>query len=192
MSLHEDAGTSHLLLTQLSEQQSVFLVHAFAYGRQVEQLTPAKQVVPKQHPFAHEVVVHSHVPLTHCWPAAHCGPLPQLQTPLAHPSERVGSHETHAFPPIPHVVCDGGSHVFPLQQPVAHVCEQPRHTWLTHVLVPHETHALPAPPHWPLLVPGWHAPFESQHPWQLVPLHTHCPLTHDRPLLHAGLFPHVH
>jgi hypothetical protein len=30
VSRHEDAGTSHLLLTQLSEQQSVFLVQALA------------------------------------------------------------------------------------------------------------------------------------------------------------------
>lgn len=66
VSLHEDAGTSHLLLTQLSEQQSPFLVHAFAYGRQVAQLTPAKHWVPKQQPLAHEVALHTHVPLTHC------------------------------------------------------------------------------------------------------------------------------
>ena len=89
VSRHEDAGTSHLLLTQLSEQQSVGLVQAFAYGRHVVQLTPAKQVVPKQQPFAQDVAVHWHVPATHCWPAAHCAPLPQLQVPFEHPSARV-------------------------------------------------------------------------------------------------------
>jgi hypothetical protein len=192
VSRHEDAGTSHLLLTQLSEQQSVFWVQAFAYGRQVVQLTPAKHVLPKQQPFAQEVALHTHAPATHCWPAAHCGPLPQLHVPLEQPSESVGSHETHAFPLFPQVVTDGVSHVLPLQQPDAQVSEQPSHTWLTHVLVPHDRHALPPPPHWVLLVPDWHTPFESQHPWQLVPLQTHCAPTHERPLLHAGLLPHVH
>jgi hypothetical protein len=74
VSRHEDAGTSHLLLTQLSEQQSVFLVHAFAYARHDAQLTPAKHWLPKQQPFAQDVVLQTQFPPTHCWPAAHCGP----------------------------------------------------------------------------------------------------------------------
>jgi hypothetical protein len=66
VSRHEDAGTSHLLLTQLSEQQSVFMVHALAYARHVVQFTPAKHVLPpKQQPFAHDVALQTHVPLTH-------------------------------------------------------------------------------------------------------------------------------
>jgi hypothetical protein len=155
VSRHEEAGTSHLLLTQLSEQQSVFLVQALLYGRHVAQLTPAKHVVPpKQQPFAQDVALQTHVPLRHCWPAAHCGPLPQLHDPFEQPSATIVLHEVHALPLPPQFVTDGGSHVLPLQQPVVQVCEQPSHTWLTHVLVPHDTHAAPPPPHWVLAVPS--------------------------------------
>ncbi len=66
VSLHDDAGTSHRPLTQLSEQQSVFFVHVLLYARHVAQLTPAKHDVPKQQPFEHEVVLHTHEPFTHC------------------------------------------------------------------------------------------------------------------------------
>jgi hypothetical protein len=130
VSKHEDAGTSHLLLTQLSEQQSVGLVQALAYGRHVAQLTPAKHVVPpKQQPFAQDVALQTQVPPTHCWPAAHCGPLPQLHVPvLEQPLASIGSHAVHALPLLPQVLTDGVSHVLPLQQPEAQVCEQPSHT----------------------------------------------------------------
>lgn len=192
VSLHVDAGTSHLLFTQLSEQQSVFLVHAFAYARQVEQFTPAKQVVPKQQPFAHDVALHTHVPPTHCWPAAHCGPVPQLHAPLAQPSASIGSHEMHALPLVPQVVSEGVSHVLPEQQPDWHVVEHPAHTLLTHVLPPQSTHADPPAPQAVPCVPDWHSPLMSQQPAQFVPLHTHWPLTHDRPFWQAAPVPHMH
>jgi hypothetical protein len=34
----------------------------------VAQLTPTKQLVPKQQPLLHEVGVHVHCPFTHAWP----------------------------------------------------------------------------------------------------------------------------
>ena len=156
-------------------------------------MTPAKQVVPKQHPFAHEVALHSHDPLTHCWPAAHSGPLPQLHAPLAQPSDSVGSHDVQALPPVPQVVCDGVSHVLPLQHPEVHVIEHPAHAWFRHAPpLPQLTHCEPLPPHAVACVPVWQTPLVSQHPAQLVALHTHIPLTHERPLPHAGLLPQVH
>jgi hypothetical protein len=98
----------------------------------------------------------------------------------------------HAFPLLPQFVTDGVSHVLPLQQPEVHVSKQAWHVWLTHALVPHEMHALPPPPHWVLFVPGWHTPFASQHPRQLVPLHMHWPPTHAWPPAHAARPPQVH
>jgi hypothetical protein len=62
--LQEVAGTSQVPLTQLSEQQSVLAEHFWWYERQVAQLTPGLQVVPKQHPFAQVVVLQTQAPFT--------------------------------------------------------------------------------------------------------------------------------
>jgi hypothetical protein len=57
--------------------------------RQVPPLAPQEpasvtvtQVVPEQHPVEHELELHTQFPPTHCWPAAHAGPLPQAHVPL--------------------------------------------------------------------------------------------------------------
>ncbi len=98
----------------------------------------------------------------------------------------------HALPPVPHVACEGVSHVLPLQQPVVHVTEHPAQALFTHAPpVPQSTQADPLPPHAPACVPGWQTPFTSQQPAQFVPLHTHWPLTQERLFEHAGLFPHM-
>jgi hypothetical protein len=96
--LHDEAGTSHLPFTQLSEQQSVFPEHGCAYERHVAQLTPGKQAVPKQQPFAQDWALHTQEPPMHSWPAAHGGPPPQLQVPFVHPSATVALHEVQALP----------------------------------------------------------------------------------------------
>jgi hypothetical protein len=62
VSLHADAGTSHVPFTQLSEQQSVFCLHDLWNGRHVAQFTPTKHCEPEQHPFVHDVASHTHVP----------------------------------------------------------------------------------------------------------------------------------
>jgi hypothetical protein len=62
--LHDVAGTSHVPLTQLSEQQSVFFVHFWWKDKHVWQLTPGKHVPPEQQPFAQDVALHTHAPLT--------------------------------------------------------------------------------------------------------------------------------
>src|SRR2546425_236460 len=69
--LQADAGTSQLPLTQLSEQQSVLRAHAWWNDLHVWQLTPTKQVAPKQQPLAHDWTLHTHAPPTHAWPLAH-------------------------------------------------------------------------------------------------------------------------
>jgi hypothetical protein len=128
-------------------------------------LTPAKHVVPKQQPFAHEVVVQVQAPPTHCWPAAHSGPEPQVHEPLPHPSASVGSHEVHAAPPLPQFVTEGVSHVLPLQQPDAQVTEHPAHALPMHAPPePQLVHAAPPEPHALPWDPVWQTPLPSQHP----------------------------
>jgi hypothetical protein len=91
----------------------------------------------------------------------------------------------------PHVFTDGVSHVLPLQQPVVHVIVQPWQALFTHWLPPVQVaQAMPPEPHAPGRLPGWHALFAQQPPGQLVPLHTHAPLTHARPAPHAAFAPH--
>jgi hypothetical protein len=191
---HDDAGTSHRPpALQLSEQQSLSFAHDLAYGRHVEQFTPTKHAVPKQQPFVHEVALHWHAPLTHCWPLAHCVPPPHVHEPEAlQPSASVGSHATHACPGLPQAPTDVGVlHVLPLQQPAqvwAHVWQAP----MLQALAPQSAHEPPNAPQTCGSVPVWHLPFVSQQPWQLVPLHTHLPFTHARPCVASqeGLLPH--
>jgi hypothetical protein len=60
------------------------------------------QLRPLQHPVAHEVVVHAHIPLTHACPLA---------------------HDVHAAPPVPHALVVPPATHWPLalQHPPAHV-----------------------------------------------------------------------
>jgi hypothetical protein len=60
-----------------------------------------------------------------------------------------------APPPAPQLASEGGvSHVAPLQHPLVHVLEHPRHTPLEHVLVPQSAQALPPAPHTACDMPG--------------------------------------
>jgi hypothetical protein len=132
VSLHDDAGTLQVPFTQLSEQQSVFLVQDLWYARHVAQLTPTMHVAPLQQPFVHDAGSHTQAPPTQCWPAEHATPAPHLHAPPPQLSVRFGSHATHAEPPPPHAVIDGVVQVLPEQQPLAHVIEHPAHAPLMH------------------------------------------------------------
>ncbi len=157
------------------------------------QFTPGKHCVPKQQPLAQEFALHSQLPPMHCDPVGQGGPPPQLQVPFVHPSAKVALHVVHALPFEPQKAADVGvSQVAPLQHPLAQFCEQPVHALLTHGKLPQLAQDPPKAPHAVELVPSWHTPFWSQHPAQFVPLHTHWPLTHERPFEQAGPPPHVH
>jgi len=108
-------------------------------------------------------------------------------------SATVVSQATQVPPFPPQAEGDGGVwHVEPVQQPEVHVCEQPMHTCPTQVLVPQSAQALPAPPHWVLLVPIWQTSLLSQQPFgQLVALQTHEPFTQARPEPHWRCVPHM-
>jgi hypothetical protein len=133
----------------------------------------------EQHPFGHDVELHTHAPLEQICPASHGGPDPHWQAPLVHRSDWVGEHTVHAPPLVPHVegACD--SQVAPLQHPFGHVALHPVHTLLTQFWVdPHGLQSEPPPPQAVPEVPGRQV-VPEQHPvGHDVPLHTHAPLTH--------------
>jgi hypothetical protein len=191
--LQEVAGTSQVPPTQLSEQQSVFTEHFWWNERQVAQLTPGLQVVPKQHPFEQVVLLQTQAPFTQAWPVEHCAVPPQVQTPLVQASARVVLQVAHAPPFLPQLARLGVSQVLPEQQPVVHVCAHPWHTLLTQVLAPHEAQAAPPEPHAPCWLPGWQTPLASQQPpGQLAASQTQAPETQARPAPHGAPLPQLH
>ncbi len=194
VTLQELAGTSQVPLTQLSEQHCVFCVHFWWKERHVAQLTPGKQVVPKQQPLAHDVVLHVQLPATHCWPGAHALLTPQVHAPFVQLSARFGSQATHAPPFAPQFCNDGGSHVLPEQQPLVHVCEHPVQALFVHCAPPgHATQPMPPDPHAPGWLPGWQTPLPSQQPFgQAAAVQRQEPPTQAVPAPHAGPPPHVH
>lgn len=147
---------------------------------------------PLQHPFGQEAALHTQTPPTHAWPDGHADPDPQAHTPPVHELEAPGSQAAHAAPPVPHVPIEGALHVLPVQQPDAHVCEQPWHEPFAHALPPeHATHAAPPVPH----APGdgdVHTLPLQQPLGQELALHTHVLPTHACPEAHARPDPHVH
>jgi hypothetical protein len=148
--------------------------------------------VPEQQPFEHEAAVHWQLPDTHTCPAEQAGPPPQEQLPPWHRSATVELHEVQALPPAPQFVVEGVSQVLPLQQPEVHVCEQPSHTLLTQLPVPHEPQALPPDPHAAFWLPGMHTLPWQHPPGQLAALQTHAPPTQARPAPQAAPVPHLH
>jgi len=72
-----------------------------------------------QHPLGHDAELQMHSPPTHCWPAAHAGPPPQLHCPVVQPSATNAVHETHAAPKVPHEPGPGASQFAPAQHPEA-------------------------------------------------------------------------
>jgi hypothetical protein len=89
-------------------------------------------VVPLQHPVVHEVASHAQAPPAQCWPAAHAALVPQEHAPFVHAGERLGSHATHAAPPIPHVASEDVVQALPAQHPFGHDCELHTHCPLRH------------------------------------------------------------
>lgn len=96
------------------------LAHAVPPVPHAVALLPARQLVPLQQP-SHEVASHTQAPPTQCWPAAHAGPLPQRQAPVAsHVLEIRGSQTRHCAPGAPHDAAERVVHVEPAQHPVGH------------------------------------------------------------------------
>jgi hypothetical protein len=191
--LQDVAGTSQLPATQLSVQQSVLVEHFWWNERQVAQLTPAKQIAPKQQPFAQVVALQTQAPPMHACPGAHAGFAPHVQAPFVQPFASEGLQAVHAPPLLPQVATDGTSHVFPEQHPVAHVCAQPSQALFTHCVPPAQaTQVAPPKPHAVATLPGWQAPFWQQPDGQLAASHTHAPPTQASPAEHGGFPPQAH
>jgi hypothetical protein len=172
MSLQALTGTSHLPLTQLSEQQAVLPPHGWWKAAQVEQLTPAKQVeVPKQQPPTHEAAVHwqvADVPLpTHTRPGPHAGEVPHLHVPVD-VSQRLVVLEAQVpqvLPPLPQLVSFSFASATQLEPPALQQPVQP-------------TQPLQTPPvqPWPDAAQLLQAPPFLPHALALVgPLVTHAP-----------------
>lgn len=122
----------------------------------------------------------SHVPAAVQQPLGH-EPPPHVQAPAVHDSP--DAHAAHATPPVPQAApdCDEvGTHVLPLQQPVAHeVASQTHRPAVLHSWpVAHVAHAAPAVPHDALDCDpkGTHAPVAEQQPLgQVFASHPHDP-----------------
>ncbi len=133
-------------------------------------------VPPLQQPFGHVLASHEQVPLV----VSH--------SPLV--------HDTHAAPPVPHIVADSevyATHVLPLQQPFGHEVALHTHCPLVvlHICpVPHAAHAAPPVPHDALVSEAYGSHVEPlQQPFgHEVASHTHCPVfvLHSWPVLQAA------
>jgi hypothetical protein len=148
---HELGGISHLPATQLSVQQSVLVLQVWWKPLHVLQLTPTKQLLPKQQPLAQLVVSHTQVALA---------PVPEQrvpdgQAPPVEPHTQLFDAESQrlvvvpaqvmqAAPAAPHSVSVSGvMQDEPLQQPFGHSVElQPEQTPSAFGGWPHEP---PAP-----------------------------------------------
>jgi hypothetical protein len=133
---HDVAATSHLPLTQLSLQQSVFCAQVWWKPLHVAQLTPTRQVLPEQQPLAQLVVSQMQVALVpepeQRVPDGHGPPVePQTHASLVVSQRFVDdvAQVTQAVPGEPHDVSLSVVQVAPVQQPVEHNVElQPEQT----------------------------------------------------------------
>ncbi len=75
-------------------------------------------VFPEQQPLGQETESQTQAPLIHLWPPPHAGPVPHVQVPFVQVSACVGSQVMQDAPPVPQLVGDGATHVFPEQQPL--------------------------------------------------------------------------
>ncbi len=150
--------------------------------------------IASQQPSGQDAAVHWQVPPTHCWPAEHCAPAPQLHAPAAEqPSARKGSHATHACAFCPHVASERVLHVLPVQHPFVQVAAQPLHVPLAHVSAPGQLmHCEPAAPQAAAVVAVTHAPVAVQQPVHEVESQTHAPPTQRWPAAHGLPAPHMH
>ncbi len=173
---------------------------------------PSWHTSPTQHPLQ-EMPSHTQLPATQRWPAAHEAPPPQLQRPLVHPSDALGSHEAQAPPIAPQLVAAIAAHTSPSQQPdvqeVASQAQRPelqcwpgRHAGpIPHPHAPlaehaslsegsHATQLAPATPQVVMARRRHVAP--SQHPeGHDVASQTQSPTTQRCPALHADASPHA-
>ena len=159
---------------------------------QLTQLTPTKQLAPKQQPLRHDCTLQTHAPFTHAWPLRQGLPPPHEHAPAAQLSEVFGWQAAQAAPLTPHVASDGGLQVSPEQQPA----QDSAHAWQTPLEqtppLLQTSQAIPPAPHAAPVLPGRQAPF-WQHPLgQPTALHTHLPAAQASPSPHAGRLPQVH
>lgn len=146
------------------------------------------QRLPLQQPLGHEVASHVQTPPTQRWPSTHGAPLPHVQLPLEHPSDR-RSHATHAPPSVPHALAPGLTQLDPEQHPEAQVVAlQSEQAPATQTPEAHVVHALPPLPHAAVVPPGMHS-VPAQQPPHEVASQTHAPPTQCWPAEHAGPAP---
>jgi hypothetical protein len=151
---------------------------------------PATHWPAAQQPVGQLAALHTHAPLTHCWPAAQAAPVPQLQLPLVQLSAVSASQAVQFRPAEPHCAAVGVVQVFPWQHPLAqlvgsHTQVPPLQRWpaaqagpLPQVHAPAEhmseapsqaTQVSPPMPHW-ALVGSWQVPLKQQPLGQLAAL----------------------
>jgi hypothetical protein len=153
---------------------------------------PMLQTLPLQQPLAHEVGLHTHAPATHCWPATHAGPPPQLQAPLVQPSASRMLQLKQAPPGVPQVEAESVMQLPLSQQPLGQLVRSqvhlpPTHSWPD----AHVAQAAPPEPHAPLALPARQV-VPLQQPLHEVALHTHLPRTHCWPAAHGPpVVPHT-
>jgi hypothetical protein len=85
-----------------------------------------------QHPLAHEVASHAQALGLQCWPGAHPALVPHSHAPPMQAVASIGSHATHAAPPIPHVASEDALHALPAQHPFGHDAALHTHCPLRH------------------------------------------------------------
>jgi hypothetical protein len=93
---------------------------------QAELEAPAAQVDPAQQPLGQDVPSQTQAPARQRCPAAHAGPVPQAQAPLARHWSAVIPHAAQAPPPLPQAASDGVRQAPAAQQPFGQ--ETPSHT----------------------------------------------------------------
>lgn len=179
---------------QLSASPAVHCVHMLPSVPQSLVEVGVTQVLPLQHPVAHEAELHTQWPLRHSWPDAQACPPPQLHCPAVHPSAVTELHAMHAAPPVPQLPSDGVSQVAPAQQPEAQLAAvHDVHTppW-QFCSMGHDEHVEPPVPHAALVSPARQLVPEQQPPGHDVPLQTQAPWTQACPASQAGPEPHAH
>ncbi len=151
---------------------------------------------PVQQP-EHERKSQTHRPLSHLSPPEQAVPVPHRQAPLAEQLfAKLGSQATHAAPPVAQVDDDGGLHVAPEQQPLAHVLEL--HGFVVQAPAaqtcppPQAWQAAPPAPHDETVVPERHVPptAPAQQPEQDVESHTQTPPAQRWPAEQGAPPPH--
>ena len=176
---------------------------------------PSSHTLPLQHPVGHEVLLHTHAPPTHTWPAPHAEPDPHSHVPPLEQPFALVPHLMHPPPAVPHAAADGVSQTLPLQQPVGqdaalHTQAPPTHccfaahsgplpqehvpsVQLSERNVSHAVQVTPFTPHAPVTgvvhvgpwVPGVQHPLGHDAASQ-----THAPPTHSCPATQGEPVPH--